>query len=640
MLLLLLVAVVLPATSVVWFMTQAVRNERLAVRQKLEEVYRGQLIAAGDRLQGYWQDKTARLSQIDPSVPPPLVFAELVRAGVSDSVILYGPTGQLRYPQPAAPPASPRETESTDWRQASRLEHEDSDFRGAATAFEEIARRSKDVHTAARALLAQARCLAKAGDKSSTIRILARTLADERYRRAVDVQGRLIAPDAQLRALQLMERGKHPEFEQTVLHLRQCLEDYRETHLSSSQRRFLMRAMMGLLPDGEAFATLDAESLAGDYAASEAAPSTPSILAPSGLPNVWQLTSADGLAVALYRQGRLVSDIHASFAATASIPGARIKILPPGAERSGDAAVLSSEAPPPLRDWRLALHLDDPDPFGSAAARQITAYVWTGTLVIAAIAVLGVLIARYVTRQMQLTRLKNDLIATVSHELKTPLASMRVLADTLLDGKIDDEVQAREYVELIAQENARLSRLIDNFLTFSRMERNKRRFEFAAVRVGEVVQEALDAAGERFASPGCRVTVDVATHLPPVRADRDALVTVLLNLLDNAYKYSEDDKQITVRAHVPSDGRSVVRLEVQDNGIGLSRRAARKVFDRFYQVDQRLSRRAGGCGLGLSIVEFIVTAHGGSVGVTSQLGKGSTFQVDLPAAGTTAEPQR
>ena len=137
------------------------------------------------------------------------------------------------------------------------------------------------------------------------------------------------------------------------------------------------------------------------------------------------------------------------------------------------------------------------------------------------------------------------------------------------------------------------------------------------------------AVREKFQPPGARLEVDLAAGLPKISGDADALTTVLVDLLDNAHKYTGDDKHVILRAH-PDGGK--VRFEVQDNGVGLSRRAARKVFDRFYQVDQSLSRRAGGCGLGLSIVRFIVAAHGGSVSVSSQPGRGSTFTVSLAAA--------
>jgi signal transduction histidine kinase len=281
-----------------------------------------------------------------------------------------------------------------------------------------------------------------------------------------------------------------------------------------------------------------------------------------------------------------------------------------------------------MSDWRVEVYLNGPDPFTAAADQRNAVYLWTGILGIAFIAILAAAMASYLGRQMRLTRLKNDLIATVSHELKTPLASMRVLVDTLREGRCTDDRQASEYFDLIAHENERLSRLIDNFLTFSRMERNKRAFEFTSVDVAGAVRAAVAAVRERFSPPGARLEVDLPADLPQVRADRDAMVTVLLNLLDNAWKYSGDDKSVKVRAF--TDGSSVC-IEVADNGVGMSRRAMSRIFDKFYQVDQTLARKAGGCGLGLSIVKFILDAHGGSIDVKSLPGKGSTFTIRLPA---------
>jgi signal transduction histidine kinase len=235
---------------------------------------------------------------------------------------------------------------------------------------------------------------------------------------------------------------------------------------------------------------------------------------------------------------------------------------------------------------------------------------------------------------MALTQLRNDLLANVTHELKTPLSSMRLLVDTLLNSQPLHEQTAREYLQLIAQENLRLSRLIDNFLTFSRMERNKYAFGFKEVPAAAIVEGAITAMRERFAAPGCEFKTQVAADLPPVVADADALVTALVNLLDNAYKYSGEEKQITLSAG--ADNGSVL-FSVKDNGIGLSPRDTRRIFKRFYQVDQRLSRSSGGCGLGLSIVKFIVSAHHGSVCVESQPGRGSTFIISLPGAATRSD---
>jgi len=228
-------------------------------------------------------------------------------------------------------------------------------------------------------------------------------------------------------------------------------------------------------------------------------------------------------------------------------------------------------------------------------------------------------------KQWQIARLKTDLVAAVSHELKTPVSSVRLLVDMLLEDEKPDAIKTREYLELIARENLRLSRVIDNFLTFSRLERNRQKFEFGVTRPDAVVRSALDASQERLHD--CHLEVNVAPGLPPVRADEDALVTVLLNLLDNACKYTPAEKRIGVRAY--SDHGRVV-FAVEDNGIGIAAREQKKIFRRFYQVDQRLARDAGGCGLGLSIVDFIVRAHGGSIDVKSQPGRGSTFSVKIP----------
>ena len=266
--------------------------------------------------------------------------------------------------------------------------------------------------------------------------------------------------------------------------------------------------------------------------------------------------------------------------------------------------------------------------FDTAAEHRVAAYVWTGALVVGAVVALASLALGLVRRQAALTQLRNDLVANVTHELKTPLASMRLLVDTLLGSGALHPPAVRDYLQLIAQENLRLSRLIDNFLAFSRMERNRYAFDFKPVPAAAIVEAAAAAVRERFREPGCRFEVHLAAELPPVLADGAALVTVLVNLLDNAFKYSSDDKQITLAAEA-ADGR--VRFTVADRGLGLSPRDTRRIFKRFYRVPGA-DPAGGGCGLGFSIVDFIVRAHHGSVSVRSRLGRGSTFAVEIPAA--------
>jgi len=276
--------------------------------------------------------------------------------------------------------------------------------------------------------------------------------------------------------------------------------------------------------------------------------------------------------------------------------------------------------------WKVELYFKGWDVFEKAERKQIAVYTWTGVLVIVLILAAGGLAGQAVNKQIKINKLKNDFIATVSHELKTPLASMRVLVDTLLEGNYKDQQQVQEYLELTSKENERLSRLIDNFLTFSRMERNKQAFEVVQTNPAVIARGAAEAVKTKFANRRCKFEVNISEDLPYVMADRDAMVTVLVNLLDNAYKYSYDDKKIMLRVYSQDDS---VCFSVSDNGTGMSNRAVKKIFNRFYQVDRSLSRRAEGCGLGLSIAKFIADAHKGSISVDSKPGEGSTFTICL-----------
>jgi signal transduction histidine kinase len=161
------------------------------------------------------------------------------------------------------------------------------------------------------------------------------------------------------------------------------------------------------------------------------------------------------------------------------------------------------------------------------------------------------------------------------------------------------------------------------------MERGQQRFAFAALPPESVVIGAVDALQEKLRAPDCQLATEIAPNLPRVHADADALGTVLINLLDNACKYTPGEKRIGLRAFAENGH---VAFEVSDNGIGIAPDETQRIFERFYQVDQSLTRQRGGCGLGLSIVKFIVTAHRGSVDVRSEAGKGSTFRIRIPIA--------
>ncbi len=637
-LLLLLAVALLPTVGVLWFMSQAMRNEQLAMRQKLSDVYQAQLHGLQQELQLYWQARSSELDVQDPTVTDPIVhgsriFAAWVRGGLADSVVVYDATGRPAYPGPPRVREADLNLASGSWRRAERLERSGESV-AAAERYAAIAERATDRNLAARALQAQARCLVRGERTQAAISILTDELSRPEYDVAADSQGRLIAPSAQVRALQLIGDGASPTFQRTAVALSERLSDYDDPALPAAQRRFLMKQLMQQLSAlaldlpafTPAFEMLPAEELAARYLESDPpAPPTTS-LQPSGLPEVWHLASPSGTVVALFNQRRLVQDLESLIARQRLPENTAVELLFPGVEPQ-DPFLVSLPVGGFLQDWQLVLRPEDQTLFTTAARQRINAHLLSGVLGVAVILILTILVARAVERQLRLTRLKNDLLSTVSHELKTPLASIRLLVDTLLETGIHDSQRVREYLHLIAKENVRLSRLVDNFLTFSRMEQNRHRLEREQLSPERVVEVAAASVAERFSASGCRFEVQITPDLPALIADHDALVTVLLNLLDNAFKYSDAEKHIVLRSYRENGH---VCFAVRDHGIGLSDRVKGRIFDRFYQVDQSLSRPGSGCGLGLAIVQFIVRAHGGSVDVDSRPGEGSTFTVRLP----------
>jgi signal transduction histidine kinase len=232
-----------------------------------------------------------------------------------------------------------------------------------------------------------------------------------------------------------------------------------------------------------------------------------------------------------------------------------------------------------------------------------------------------------VQREMHLSRLKNDFVANVSHELKTPLALIRLFAETLELGRVPGEEKARQYYRVINKESQRLTQLINNILDFSRIEAGRKEYRFAPTDVSRILQEVVDAYRFQIEQQGFTLDVKIAEDLPEVRADKEALSQAVLNLVNNAIKYSLDDKYLGLELK-RENGR--VELSVSDRGIGIAQGEQRKIFDKFYRAEDSLVHETKGSGLGLSLVHHIMEAHGGAVEVVSTPGRGSRFTLTLP----------
>ncbi len=281
----------------------------------------------------------------------------------------------------------------------------------------------------------------------------------------------------------------------------------------------------------------------------------------------------------------------------------------------------------PWQDLQLVVRADGEDPVAKASLRNRVLY---GVLLGIFYVTLALGIAytgRTLYREAKLSRLKTDFVSLVSHELRTPLTSIRMFIEMLATNRVRDEAEMRTVLELLSKETARLSSLIEGVLDWARIESGRKQYEQRVVPAQQIVDQALEALrAQRVGSP-----VEVAVTVEPtlrVQADAQALAGALLNLLQNAYKYTAaDGRTIALRAQAV-DGEAV--FEVQDNGSGIPRREHKKIFERFYRVDSLLTRQTEGTGLGLSIAQRIVQAHGGHMSVDSAPGKGSTFRMHLP----------
>lgn len=255
-------------------------------------------------------------------------------------------------------------------------------------------------------------------------------------------------------------------------------------------------------------------------------------------------------------------------------------------------------------------------------------------LVLAVAMALGVfLVAGAAAREVRVAELKSNFVASVSHDLKTPLALIQLFAETLELGRVRTPERAQEYYRIINGEAKKLTRLIENLLDFSRMEAGLRPYRMEPADLGEIVTRVLARMETQFSQGHFVVNTEIATGLPRVLADEGATEQAIENLLANAIKYSGDARQIDVTARRAGDH---VEVSVADHGIGIPRREQGRIFRKFYRVQRELGGGPQGTGLGLAIVDHTMRGHGGFVRVSSEPQQGSTFTLHFPIPGENA----
>jgi two-component system phosphate regulon sensor histidine kinase PhoR len=241
----------------------------------------------------------------------------------------------------------------------------------------------------------------------------------------------------------------------------------------------------------------------------------------------------------------------------------------------------------------------------------------------------AVVVLHDVTELRRLERVRQDFVANVSHEFKTPLTAIQGFAETLLGGALEDDTNNRRFLEIIRDHAAQLARVTDDLLKLARIEAGKLEVQLGPVNVAEVVEICAETTMLRAGRKGIDFEANIPSDLPPVRADARLLREVLQNLLDNATQYTPAGGRVEVQADAgPRD----VKITVADTGIGIPLADQERIFERFYRVDAARSREEGGTGLGLSIARHIVETLGGRLWVESEVGQGSRFSFTVPKA--------
>ncbi|MCB1096626.1 MAG: HAMP domain-containing histidine kinase [Verrucomicrobiae bacterium] len=558
-----------------WFLLNAADSSEALAKQRASEAATTSIEAARDRLLRSWHEYLTKVEASIEGKSPSAAFAQIVRTGTADAVIVRNETGQPSYPSFTVP------YDHTIRIDSEATNHLASELRQAITD-------------------------GNRGEAGS----LALELGQAKHSPFLDYHGRVIALNAMWSFLQTAPDRDTEAVRDVARRLVDGLGDYDNSSLPASQRRFLMHQLTDAGFDVDS-SVLIAEDLAASVLSSNrlAAPSRSDRSLWSPLPDIWATETGFPKRTLLFRESTLQSLLSALFpnhdVTTTDAPGH----LPIGATMPG-------------WHFRVTKRIDAPD----NAVSQRALYLWVGVFASLAMGLITWLISKGLLRESKRARLEHDLASTVSHELRPPLSSIQVFVDLLLEEATLDEQKTREYLRLISQENARLTRLVDNFLTLSLREQNVDAPEPQTIEIASFLEETARLARNGIA--GERLKLEIDEHLPQIEANPVSLRSAVMNLLDNAFRYSPPDSSVRLRGFRRD---TEVYIDVIDHGPGLTQRERGRVFETFRRGPNGNRDHPSGCGLGLSIVKAAVEQANGKVEVHAQAGGGSLFRLRFPA---------
>ena len=277
--------------------------------------------------------------------------------------------------------------------------------------------------------------------------------------------------------------------------------------------------------------------------------------------------------------------------------------------------------------WTISIYEKVPGFAERQYKRKRNLYLLTAAAVISILFFGGFLAIRSTAKELKLARMQSEFVSTVSHEFRTPIMSIRYLGELLQRGRVRNEEKKQEYYDTITEESKRLGRLIENTLDFSKIEAGMKKYSFEQTDVEEILAEAETYFQKKFLDTKFVLENDIQDSLPLVKGDKEAITRALLNLLDNAAKYSGESRKIILRACSKED---FIFLEVEDFGKGIPDHEQKKVFEKFYRSESLQDSPIKGSGIGLTLVAHTTRAHGGEVLLESKEGKGTKITIKLP----------
>ncbi|MEC9350358.1 MAG: HAMP domain-containing sensor histidine kinase [Planctomycetota bacterium] len=312
-------------------------------------------------------------------------------------------------------------------------------------------------------------------------------------------------------------------------------------------------------------------------------------------------------------------------------------LLDPQKKAGAEEFLVAKALPSPLSHLELRYFPEPgglPVGFRSFEVLTLATFTWAVMLLVLVIMVGVFYTLRYVLRETRTARLKSDFVSFISHELKTPLAAIKMFTETLREGRVSGEEEQQECLELIERESDRLSSLIDKVLAYSKVESEQKAFQFGSCNMAEVVDEAVSLFHAHTSDRPREIKLHSVQDISNIQMDRASMIEVVLNLLSNAAKYSPSETDIIVNIRETVDE---ITVDVVDKGVGIPKRDHRRIFEKFFRSDDLLTREVEGTGLGLAFSRYIAKVHNGDIRVSSQPESGSVFTLQLKKTHVLAE---